>query len=68
MRVDYKCDECEKGYMKPTGDIVCCCPPKFPHSCTECGAKLMFRERYPTIRYCPEGELLDLDKYIQPTY
>jgi hypothetical protein len=63
--VDYRCDSCNAGYMRPSGSI------NFkngsavvPHKCTACHTVVEFSEKYPTIRYAREGELLDLKNYV----
>lgn len=43
-------------------------PPIFPHTCIHCGDQKSFTEKYPTVRYAEEGELLDLDNYVEQTY
>jgi hypothetical protein len=63
IKVDYKCDNCYEGFYRPTGLTLLCDPPKYPHKCTLCGGEQVFTETYPTIRYCGEGELLDLENY-----
>lgn len=67
IKVDYKCEECNKGYMRPTGLMLTSNPPKFPHKCNICDHEEIFYEKYPTIRYVLEGEILDLDNYEQQT-
>ena len=68
VRVDYKCDKCGAGYMRPTGVLLTSNPPQFPHRCNNCDAHQNFTEKYPTVRYAAEGELLDLDNYTQQTW
>ena len=65
IRVDYKCDTCGEGYYRHTGIVLTSYPPQFPHACNKCGDSRTFWERYPTLRYVGEGELLDLDNYIE---
>jgi hypothetical protein len=69
IQVDYKCDECGNGYYRPTGNMLLCDPPKYPHRCNneKCDGNKVFTERYPTVRYAREAELLDLDNYIPQT-
>jgi len=67
--VDYICDKCGKGSYRHSGTdnmkVLWSNPPKFPHECTECGDRKYFIEKYPTIRYAYEGEVLDLENYEQ---
>ncbi len=65
IQVDYKCDQCGKGYMRSQGLANLTSPMSFPHKCNECGHKQTFYEKHPTMRYAKEGELLDLDNYIE---
>lgn len=65
IQVDYLCDKCGVGYYRPVSAQLMANPPQFPHECTDCDDKKTFTERYPTIRYAWEGQLLDLEKYTQ---
>jgi len=67
MHIRYICDKCEIGDYLPTGVMLMCDPPKFPHECTSCGDEVTFTEKYPTIRYAHEGSGIDLDNYEQST-
>ena len=67
IRVDYRCDKCDAGHMRPTGVMLLSDPPKFPHQCEVCGEAQTFTEKYPTIQYAEEGELLNLRNYRQNT-
>jgi DNA polymerase III alpha subunit (gram-positive type) len=54
----YVCDECKKGEMVPTGEIIESAVPNIPpsvvHSCNACGARMTFRGmQYPRIDYAP---------------
>ena len=49
--VSYICDECGKGEMRPTGEMLASHPPQFPHKCNNCGAKNVFGRQYPQITY-----------------
>ena len=66
--VDYKCDKCGNGYMRPSGICLTSNPPQWPHRCTNCDAHMNFTEKYPTVRYTAEGELLDLKNYKPQTW
>jgi len=68
IRVDYKCDKCNVGYMRPNGKMIHAIYTsqyrvEFVHICTHCGVDQKFTEKYPTVRYAREGELLDLNNY-----
>lgn len=53
VQVDYKCPQCETGYLRPTGQVLLCNPPKYPHRCNNerCEYKEVFRKTYPQIVY-----------------
>ena len=50
-KVDYLCDECKVGYMRPTGRAFPTHPMKFQHKCTNCENTKTFLEAYPVTRY-----------------
>jgi hypothetical protein len=33
VRVDYLCPKCEKGFLRPTGQVLSSNPPQYPHKC-----------------------------------
>lgn len=48
--VDYICDQCNKGMLEPSDNIMLTCdPPLFNHKCNNCGLTRTFNERYPKI-------------------
>lgn len=49
--VDYICDGCNTGAMLPTGVMLLCAPPKWPHKCNHCGAEATFSVKYPSVRF-----------------
>ena len=51
LKVDYECDKCGVGYMRPTGQCLTPDPPLYPHICTNCGHHQTFRVTYPYIDY-----------------
>ena len=65
IEIDFTCDSCGEGKMRPTGVMLCSNPPQFPHTCINCGAEQTFREKYPMVRYALEGELIDIENYQQ---
>lgn len=68
IRVDYCCDHCHVGYMRPTGVMQLTDPARFPHRCTHCDHEQTFIEKYPTVRYVLEGQELDLSQYKPNPY
>ena len=38
--VDFKCDVCGKGYMRPLGTVLPSYPAQYPHRCNKCGAEM----------------------------
>jgi hypothetical protein len=54
FEIDYRCDECGEGMMRPTGRCMESYPPQYPHSCTVCKATKTFtNKRYPHIVHEP---------------
>mgnify|MGYP003507846415 CR=1 FL=1 len=52
IQVDYQCDKCEEGVMRPTGVVKPMSPPLIVHRCTKCGHEDTYRnKRYPYIVY-----------------
>jgi hypothetical protein len=53
VKVDYKCDVCKDGYMRPTGTCFPTNPPQYPHKCNNsyCDAAKTFNLTYPHIDY-----------------
>jgi hypothetical protein len=49
FKVDYRCDHCPDGVMRPTGIVYDDVPPLYPHYCTSCGHTSTFPHRYPRI-------------------
>ncbi len=48
-QVDYECDECKRGILKPTGKVLTSKPPKYPSKCTYCGNITNLIQSYPYI-------------------
>lgn len=63
--VDYHCDSCGNGHYRPTGMVLSSHPPQYPHRCDSCDEARTFHTEYPALRYAPEGELLDLDNFLE---
>lgn len=49
--VEYVCDECGIGNYEPTGECNLTTPPQYPHVCTHCNHRQVFRKTYPFIAY-----------------
>ena len=46
--IDYKCDVCGEGYMRPTGEVLLAFPTQYPHRCNKCGTEMNMMGRiYP---------------------
>ena len=50
-KVDYRCEECDIGYMIPTGVMLTSSPPQYPHECDVCSNKMTSYIKYPYLRY-----------------
>lgn len=52
IKVHYKCEKCDEGYMFPFGsNVYMTSPPKYPHICDKCGYQQDFNKIYPSIEY-----------------
>lgn len=38
--IDFKCDICGIGHMRPTGEAIATYPVQYPHKCSYCGAEM----------------------------
>jgi hypothetical protein len=54
VKVEYVCDACGQGTMKPTGFVYDILPPDYLHKCNKCGKSDCFNKDYPYIRYVEE--------------
>jgi len=52
-RVNYVCDSCGEGFMRPTNAVLMSDPPQYPHRCSSCDTPKTFRVLYPRIEYRP---------------
>ena len=50
-RVHAKCSKCSTGYMLPDGKILLSDPPKYPHTCNNCGHKEDLDNKYPAFAW-----------------
>ena len=46
-QIEYKCDSCNIGNMRPTGIMLPSYPPKYPHKCTFCDNTITLNDTYP---------------------
>lgn len=54
FELDYVCDKCGQGHMRPTGICLTSNPPHWPHECnnSKCDAKINFSNiKYPATGY-----------------
>lgn len=59
FELDYVCDKCGIGKMRPDGICLTSSPPKYPHTCNneECRETINFIDvRFPTTAYRRVGE------------
>jgi hypothetical protein len=54
--VDYVCDSCGEGEMRPTGLVIDTYPQQYPHFCSKCGTGKTFPVTYPMVRHIAQGE------------
>jgi Zn finger protein HypA/HybF involved in hydrogenase expression len=51
LRAEYWCDNCDTAPMTAAGHVLMTDPPKYPHTCPNCGHKKNLDSRYPKIIY-----------------
>ncbi|MFA5174700.1 MAG: hypothetical protein WC438_05960 [Candidatus Pacearchaeota archaeon] len=51
VQIDYKCPDCDKGYLRPTGVPSPRNPTFYQHKCTCCGYTEDINKKYPYIEY-----------------
>lgn len=51
VRIDFICDACGNGHMRPTGIMLASDLPKWTHACNSCGSIGTFDNTYPNIGY-----------------
>lgn len=51
FHVEYTCDMCAIGVMRPTGVSNTAYPAQYEHKCTHCNNVTTFRTAYPTVLY-----------------
>jgi len=47
--IDYVCEECGDGNMRPEGHVLTTYPARYPHKCTSCGHMETFKITYPHV-------------------
>lgn len=47
VAVDYICDKCGEGRMRPDGHVLQTDYPQYQHVCNKCGHKHFFGQKYP---------------------
>lgn len=46
--IDFKCEACGSGFMRPTGEVKSADPILFPHICNACNVEqALFSKVYP---------------------
>ena len=45
--IEYICDKCHAGKMKPTNIMLTSTPPKYEHVCPYCNSKAILDHTYP---------------------
>lgn len=55
--IEFECDVCCQGYMKPTGIMLTSLPPKYQHECNVCKAIQNFDCSYPRTVLITENKL-----------
>ena len=51
VEIDYICDKCGEGEMRPSRFMLASDPPRCPHACTKCGHEQTFLTKYPATGY-----------------
>ena len=46
--IEYICDHCHAGKMKPTNITLTSMPPKYEHACPYCNSKANLDHTYPS--------------------
>lgn len=54
VQVDYLCDECGEGYIRPTGMVLTTNPPWHVHRCPYCKKESREIRSYPHIEFMDE--------------
>jgi hypothetical protein len=57
VQIDFKCPECEDGYLRPTGQCFTTHPPQYPHICNSmiCNySETFINKTYPYVDYVSE--------------
>jgi hypothetical protein len=51
VKVDYTCDSCSEGKMRPTGMALTSYPMQYPHKCEKCEHEATYDVNYPYIDF-----------------
>jgi hypothetical protein len=53
VKIDYRCDKCNVGFMRQTGTVFPTSPPQVPHKCNNvaCDNSMTFSVIYPYLEY-----------------
>ena len=61
FKIDYVCDECGEGRMRPSGFVYDTNPPSYVHACNKCGNGGEFSWQYPyTVTEEVDARTLDI--------
>lgn len=50
FEIDYTCDHCETGLMRPSGAVILQNGFQFPHTCNYCGQRENYPVTYPYLK------------------
>ena len=50
LKVQYKCEECKKGYMAFVGNIISL-EESYEHTCSHCGCRKYLSLQYPYLKF-----------------
>lgn len=51
VEVDYRCEKCSQGHMRPTGVKFLATSNRYEHRCSNCKETEVFEVNYPFIRH-----------------
>lgn len=56
-QIDYKCPECNDGYLRPSGFVYMSHPVQYPHICNICQYTITLDKSYPILEHIKINEL-----------